>query len=64
MDAETDRHLNTEDNNPDYSLQNLLPRRKRPPSIKSDVVYIEVKKSVEYDEYETIIILFVTLFSV
>ncbi|XP_057796349.1 LOW QUALITY PROTEIN: short integuments 2, mitochondrial-like [Salvia miltiorrhiza] len=40
MDVETDRHLDSEDK-PDYRLQNLLPKRKTPPSIKSDVVYIE-----------------------
>ncbi|XP_042018529.1 short integuments 2, mitochondrial-like isoform X1 [Salvia splendens] len=40
MDAGTDRHLESEDK-PDYSLENLFPKRKRPPSINSDVVYIE-----------------------
>ncbi|XP_057770358.1 short integuments 2, mitochondrial-like isoform X3 [Salvia miltiorrhiza] len=40
MDVETDRRLDSEDK-PDYSLPNLLPKRKTPPSIKSDVVYIE-----------------------
>lgn len=41
MGEEADKNLDIE-NKPDYSLQNLLPKRSRPPSTKSDVVYIEV----------------------
>ncbi|XP_042025636.1 short integuments 2, mitochondrial-like isoform X1 [Salvia splendens] len=41
MDAGSDRRLESVDDKPDYSLENLLPKRKRPPIIKSDVVYIE-----------------------
>ncbi|KAH6772148.1 P-loop containing nucleoside triphosphate hydrolases superfamily protein [Perilla frutescens var. frutescens] len=40
MGAETEGRPDIEDK-PDYSLQNLLPKRKRPPTNKSDVVYIE-----------------------
>lgn len=40
LGAETEGRLDFEDK-PDYSLQNLLPKRRRPPTNKSDVVYIE-----------------------
>lgn len=43
LDTGSDGRLESEDK-PDYSLENLLPKRKRPPIIKSDVVYIEVKE--------------------
>lgn len=42
LGGETEGRLDFEDK-PDYSLQNLLPRRRRPPTNKSDVVYIEVR---------------------